>query len=416
MRLRGVMKRLRPAETTILSLQTAVARAALSPTDMPSVLRRASLRALSLVAATLLAACAVTERPVGPSPSEIFALVDRLLPPRTPDRAAWATDIQASFAALGLAPTADNFCAVIAVTEQESTFQAEPALPGLSKIAWKEIEERAGRMRIPTVVVRSALERVASPDGRSYAARIDAVRTERELSDIFEDMIGMVPLGKTLFGRWNPVRTGGPMQVSIAFAEDHAARHDYPWPIERDIRSEVFSRRGGMYFGIAHLLGYPANYDRQLYRFADFNAGHHASRNAAFQHALALATGTKLALDGDLVDHSAPASAPGTTERAARRLGGRLGLDDAAIRKALGQGDSLEFERTSLYEGVFRLAEAKAGRALPRARVPDIRLQSPKITRNLTTAWFADRVEQRYRRCLERAPAQGRAAGTADPR
>jgi hypothetical protein len=403
-------------------LQTAVGRSALFPlprdgsTEVPLVSRPATAaRILSLVASTLLAACAVTEQPAGPSPAETFALVDRLMPPRTPDRAVWATDIQASFAALGLAPTADNFCAVIAVTEQESTFQAQPTVPGLSKIAWKEIEDRASRMRIPTVVVRSALERVASPDGRSYAARIDAVRTERELSDVFDDMIGLVPLGKTLFGRWNPVRTGGPMQVSIAFAEAHASRHDYPWQIERDVRSEVFSRRGGMYFGIAHLLHYPANYDRQLYRFADFNAGHHASRNAAFQHALALATGTKLALDGDLIDHSAPASSPGNTERAARTLAGRLGVDDAAIRRALEQGDTLEFERTALYQGVFRLAEARAGEALPRARVPDIRLQSPKITRNLTTAWFADRVEQRYRRCLERAP-ESRSAPAADPR
>jgi hypothetical protein len=212
------------------------------------------------------------------------------------------------------------------------------------------------------------------------------------------------------------VRTGGPMQVSIAFAEAHASRHDYPWPIEQDIRREVFSRRGGMYFGIAHLLDYPASYDRQLYRFADFNAGHHASRNAAFQHALALASGTRLELDGDLIDHAAADSAPGSTERAARRLGARLGLDDAAIRRALAQGDTLEFERTALYDGVFRLAEAKAGRALPRAKVPDIRLKSPKITRNLTTSWFADRVEQRYRRCLGRAPVAKPGPSTPDPR
>ena len=48
-----------------------------------------------------------------------------------------------------------------------------------------------------------------------------------------------MPLGKTLCGRGNPVRTGGPMQVGIAFAEAHASRHDYPWPIERDIRRRL---------------------------------------------------------------------------------------------------------------------------------------------------------------------------------
>jgi hypothetical protein len=372
----------------------------------------------SLLPLLFLGACAVTDEAPGPSPAETFALVDRLLPPRTPDRAAWATDIQASFAALELAPTADNFCAAIAVTEQESTFRVDPVVPGLSKIAWKEIEDRARRVHVPATVVRAALRRVESPDGRTYADRIDAARTERELNDIFEDMIGLVPMGRTLFGRWNPVRTGGPMQVSIAFAEAHAAEHRYPWPVERDIRHEVFSRLGGMYFGIAHLLDYPASYDHQRYRFADFNAGRYASRNAAFQNAVAVASGSSLELDGDLIDHAADAQAPGSTERAVRKLGPRLGMDDAAIRRALEEGGTLAFERTPLYAGVFRLAQERSGDKLPRAVVPKIRLESPKITRRLTTAWFAQRVEERYRRCLAREPASAKAGSRrpADPR
>ncbi|WP_122388202.1 DUF1615 family protein, partial [Pseudomonas savastanoi] len=31
-------------------------------------------------------------------------------------------------------------------------------------------------------------------------------------------------------------------------------------------------------------------------------------------------------------------------------------------------------------------------------------LKSPKITRNLTTAWFAERVDDRRERCVQRAP------------
>jgi len=58
-----------------------------------------------------------------------------------------------------------------------------------------------------------------SPTGKSYCDRIDHVKTERELNDIFEDFIGMVPMGRTLFGDLNPVRTAGPMQVGIAYAE-----------------------------------------------------------------------------------------------------------------------------------------------------------------------------------------------------
>ncbi len=334
----------------------------------------------------------------------------RLLPEKTPDRVGWATDIYAAFAALELAPDADNVCAVIAVTEQESTFQATPTVPGLSKIAWKEIDDRAERLGIPSFVVRTALK-IQSPDGRSYGERIDKARTEQELSEIFEDLIGLVPMGKSLFGSWNPVRTGGPMQVSIAYAEQHAQARRYPYPVKENIRSEVFTRHGGMYFGIAHLLGYPAVYERQLYRFADFNAGHYASRNAAFQNAVAVASARQLVLDGDLIDHSAGASGPpGSTEQAVRSLGDRLGMSDAEIRRELEKGDADTLDRSPLYRRVFELAQQRRKDALPRAMVPNIRLRSPKITRNLTTQWFAERVETRYRRCLERAAPRAAAS------
>jgi hypothetical protein len=81
------------------------------------------------------------------------------------------------------------------------------------------------------------------------------VRTERELSLIYEDLIGSVPLGRQLFADANPVRTGGAMQVSNPVRGAHARDHRYPWPSGNSIRDEVFTRRGGLYFGIAHLLG-----------------------------------------------------------------------------------------------------------------------------------------------------------------
>jgi hypothetical protein len=239
--------------------------------------------------------------------------------------------------------------------------------------------------------VGSAALALDSPNGRTYAERIDGVKTEKGLSEIFEDFIGMVPMGQRLFGAYNPVRTGGPMQVSIAFAEAHAKRRTYPYPMGGSVRHEVFTRRGGLYFGAAHLLDYAAPYDRLLWRFADFNAGHYASRNAAFQQALATASGVPLELDGDLVRFDADAARPGATELAARTLRAKLGLGDAEIRRALEQGTEAGFASTALYRRVFELAESLERKPLARAVMPRISLKSPKIRRPLTTEWFANR-------------------------
>lgn len=364
----------------------------------------AGLGGLTLASLALVAGCGSTPRSTGPPvhPDQARALIMRLMPPAVADAQGWATDIHAAFSAMEIAPTPVNVCSVVAVTEQESGFKVDPEVAGLSKIAWREIKTQADRVNLPMAVVR-ALLKAPSSDGKSYAARIDAARTERELSAIFDDLVARIPLGQRFFGGRNPVRTGGPMQVSIAFAQEHVQRRPYPYRMEAGLRNEVFTRRGGLYFGTAHLLDYPARYDAPIFRFADFNAGHYASRNAGFQNALAIASGIPLELDGDLLRYGAPKSDPGTTERAARVLAKRLDLSHAAIRNALEKGRTSEFEETRLYQRVFELADQINGKPAPRAMLPGIELRSPKITRKLTTAWFARRVQQRYERCLERA-------------
>jgi len=367
-----------------------------SPPKPTAVLRTATLILLALVAG-----CATrkAESP-GYDPARLQARIEHVLPSGTVDRAGWARDIVAAFAALRIPPDRDNLCAALAVAGQESNFQSDPVVPGLGRIAREEIDRRAAEHHVPQLLVRAALA-LHGPGGRSYADRIAAVRTERELSGVYEDFIGMVPLGKRLLGDANPIHTGGPMQVSVAFAEQYAAEHPYPYPVDGSIRHEVFSRRGGLYFGIAHLLGYPVDYPSPLYRFADYNAGFYASRNAAFQAAVTRASGIPLELDGDLVSYD-DWGKPGKTELAVRTLADRLDLSESEIHRALAKGERADFARTDVYEKVFALADRLAGRPLPRATLPRIRLESPKITRKLTTAWFAQRVDSRYQACLTR--------------
>jgi hypothetical protein len=362
-------------------------------------------RGVELLVTAGLWSCAhqppTAEPPQAISPIQARAMIERSLPRAASDRAGWAADMYAAFSVLGVEPTHEAACAVIAVIEQESGFQVDPVVAGLPAIAWREIDRRADRAGVPHVLVHAALQLI-SPNGRSYSDRIDTARTEKDLSDIYEDFIGTVPMGKTLFAERNPIRTRGPMQVNIAFAEQYAAARPYPYPVKSSIADEVFTRRGSVYFGTAHLLAYPASYDAYLYRFADFNAGQYASRNAAFQRAVSSASGIPILPDGALLPHAKDADAPGGTELAVRALGKRVNMGDSAVHSALELGRSADFERTQLYQKVFALAEQAEGRPLSRWAIPSIELHGPKIARRLTTEWYARRVDQRFQRCLSR--------------
>jgi hypothetical protein len=356
---------------------------------------------IGLGSALLLAGCAgrqPTEAPVL-NPTDAHALIEASLPRNVRDRAGWAVDMYAAFTVLTVVPNHENICAVVAVIEQESGFRVDPAVPGLGVMARKEINSRAARAHVPMLIMDGVLQ-LKSSDGRSYGARIDAAKTEKDLSDAYEDFLAAVPLGRTLFSDRNPIRTRGPMQVNVAFAEQFSAAAPYPYPVKVSIEDELFTRRGGVYFGVAHLLDYRAPYDQYLYRFADFNAGQYASRNAAFQSAVSVASGISLVADGALLPHDSDANNPGNTELAVRALAARLKMSDGAIHAALADGKTKDFETTTLYQRVFALADQKAGVQLPSAVVPRIKLVGPKIKRSLTTDWYAHRVDDRFKRCL----------------
>jgi hypothetical protein len=360
---------------------------------------RAAAAALALV--QVLVGCTLPSRHDTTAEREqTRAVLERHVPKSVEDRAGWIEDMDAVFSALRIEASPSNVCAVLAVAEQESGYRTDPVVPDLPAITMREIDRRADAAHVPKVLVRGVLA-LPSSTGESYRARLDRARTERELSAIFDDFVDRVPLGRRLFGELNPVHTRGPMQVHVAFAERYVEKRRYPFPADEGIGSVLFTRRGSLYFGTAHLLDYRAPYDRPLYRFADYNAGQYASRNAAFQQALAVASARTVVPDGALVPGDDDAGV-GNTERAARALGGRLDLDDAAIRRDLERQRDEEFERTRVYRRVFEIADAKRGTPMPHAALPRIRIEGPKISRVLTNEWFAKRVDDRYRRCLDR--------------
>ncbi len=208
---------------------------------------RTSLRlhgSLILVALTAwLAGCAGTRSSAPPpvQPDQARALIGAALPTSVLDRAGWTDDIYAAFTLQSIDPTRENICAAVAVIEQESSFRVDPVIPGLAAIAWREIDSRAEQAGVPQLLVHGALK-LPSHTGLSYSERIDAAKTEKDLSEIFEDFIGAVPMGRTLFADYNPVRTRGPMQVNVAFAKQYAAARPYPYPVNVSISDEVFSR------------------------------------------------------------------------------------------------------------------------------------------------------------------------------
>lgn len=156
-------------------------------------------RWLAVLLAWWLAGSSVEPPPRARLPQDIRADIEALAPPEVARRSAWAVDLQPVLSGLHIGPTPERVCAVVPVVEQGSSFNADPPVPGLARVARAEIDRRADHAGGPSVAVKLALQLRAS-DGRTYVDRLASVKTERELSEIFGDFIGQVPLGQRLFG------------------------------------------------------------------------------------------------------------------------------------------------------------------------------------------------------------------------
>ena len=322
------------------------------------------------------------------------------------DAQAWVSDVLSSLDSVGMVRTNESACAVMAVIEQESGYKVDPAVPGLSKLLANKIKKME-----ENIAVRLALGmRLDQPmaNGKTFREGIALVKTERDMANWYAEFTASKFTGPILsqFGKGvdDVVGTVGSMQVSIDYARRVAAQLGQS---SLNMRETLYTRKGGVLFGTAHLFYYPTHYEQMLYRFADYNAGHYASRNAGFQAMVAKLAAKPLAADGDLINHRAegdPNKSTSQTEAALQQLFAKKmpNISAQTIAQDLALEKSLDFEQSTTYRTVVQLYQQKYGAPIAQ-QIPKISLKSEKITRNLTTEWYANSVNRRYQQCLATA-------------
>jgi hypothetical protein len=343
----------------------------------------------------------------------------RLIPAKVKDRAGWATDIIASLEKSERKPSKERVCAVIAVIEQESGFQVDPAVRNISNIVRNGLLEKLkplGPLAEPALA--ALLTGKAPGSDVPFSKRIDQLKTEKDLDQLYRDIAAAYRskapgtffvtsalsklLGKGGFEEWNPVTTAGSMQVKISFAEKLKGFEDLS---TEEMREKLYTRAGGIEAGTARLLHYDASYDKQIYRFADYNVGVYASRNASFQNMLSDLSKEKLVFDGDLLAYRTnekPNGVDTNSLKAMLAFAKKAELSEHEVRMAAGREKTEEFEETKMWEKVREAWEKEKKKKPPYAIIPTVKLNSPKITGNRTTAWFAKSVDRRYQNCLKR--------------
>ncbi len=341
------------------------------------------------------------------------ATIAEYVPGDVDDRLGWAADVRSALVAANVPVDEDHLCQVLAIVEQESTYRADPAVPGLGRIARGAIEENLSVLGpLSSHGIDWLLSPVPEGETRSFAERLERVRTERELDLLYQDIARYhtrhaagLPLAGALLERelerLNPIETSGSMQVSVAWAQTAGREEGIP----RDtVRQLLYTRAGGLRWGTARLFAVDADYDAPIYRFADYNAGAFASRNAAFQAQLAELVGLDLALDGDLLAWTDSGPVEGET------MGALLGwralhapdLTESRVRRDVRREKEKAFESTETWSRLKDHYREQTGEDPAYARVPEVALRSPKLSRPRTTAWFAKNVNLRFEDCQGR--------------
>jgi hypothetical protein len=336
----------------------------------------------------------------------------------------WAEAILRALAANAIHPSVTAYCSVVAVTSQESSFQENPKVSGLGKVVRKQLDARAAKFGpLGRAAMARLLKTRMKGSSGTFEERIARLETERDVDQLFHDILAYYRseypgtyVAASIVGELfsahgledlNPVTTAGSMQVSVRFAQDWARARGR----ERErIREELYTVDGGLHYGVARLLVYDAEYDDTKYRFADYNAGLYASRNAALQEQLRTLVGGNLVLDGDFLAYDRggePLLLRLTQSRqAVERFRERYvpSLSHAQVQDDLRSEKTKAFEETDTYQAVKRVFRDRTGNPAPYARIPNVAIKSPKMKQDRSTSWYAQSVQAHFDACLARAP------------
>lgn len=389
---------------------------------------RRQFAALSVICMLPLGCASVAHQEVQPIPMKVHQRtvteIASLVPSRVRHRQDWGQAVHSALAANDLGTSLPRVCSVLAIIEQESGYQADPVVPHLSKLIRARLRQYVERFgKIGDLVLAELLALSIGEDGATIDARLKKVRTEQDVDRLFRDIVAHAEerfpktlevtkwLGKKLplaeLERLNPITTAGSMQVSVRFAQELGKKRGLD---KVQVRDALYTRQGGVYYGSARLFDDEASYPSPLFRFADYNAGRYASRNAAFQAQVSRLSGHPLTLDGDVLSYRKDGSPNKTTTKTLRALfalrqGLGWKLSEADIRADATKEKSIDFEATETYRAVKRAYQKQTGNAPAYATVPQLELSSPKIQRKLTTQWFANNVQRRFEACLARGSA-----------
>ena len=363
----------------------------------------------------------------GKEPEMEAEQIKKVIPARVNDRQSWAQDIFDIMQELSIPKTKQNVCSVVAVVDQESNFVADPTVPGLGEKAVQEInsrlkekfEAKLGETIGGTVAeyFEDVLKNQPSPEN-NYMSQMRKVKTERELDLLYRQIFDYMSkhyhvsaltgaaklVGQDIGEKMNPITTLGSMQVHINYAKEHKRQSGSI----AELRNDLYTQYGGLYYGIHRLMKYPADYDKAIYRFADYNSGMYSSRNAAFQRMLNAMTKTEISLDGDLLLYTKNGDIRATPSQTEKELiaifaQNNILVTPRQIRTDLKKEKEKSFEDTQTYLAVQKLYQNKTKKEPIYATMPQVVISGPKLSRDYNTNWFASRVNGRYETCMQRA-------------